>query len=315
MRAWEGKGISWINGTENYFRGAAFLKGLDDAAGDAYAAREFVMMRHGDYDELTDFENNIRDLIPFYKWMRTNIPFQLRNLIEQPGKVGAVLDLQRAFIDEDTQNKLPSWMKESLRIPLPSGVAKLLGSKDGGGMLSFQLPMHDLYMGSNEFASSFLPVVRQIVLENGLFKKNLFTGAPLEGTKMYKAAGWMQATGIARVLHAVGMGEEGEDGDIYFNDRQMNMASIVPIFSRFRNFIMEDPDRTQLRTGAFLSAVVGVRSEGFGPAEFNEGERDWYYNVLKPQVDSLRNLGYPLPAIDEVSTEVMNLVERDTSNE
>ena len=41
-----------------------------------------------DYQNLTDFEKNVlRNVAPFYSWSRFNIPLQLKNIIQQPGKV------------------------------------------------------------------------------------------------------------------------------------------------------------------------------------------------------------------------------------
>jgi hypothetical protein len=63
--------------TENTFRLAAFARGLRNGQG-VWESRAFTMMRHGDYEDMTDFEYGVvRDLIPFYKWMRTNTPFQI----------------------------------------------------------------------------------------------------------------------------------------------------------------------------------------------------------------------------------------------
>lgn len=294
MRKWEAWGIRTTNTTENYFRGAAYLKGLEDAAGDTAAARGFVMMRHGDYDELTDFENGIRDLVPFYKWMRTNLPFQVKRLFEDPAKTAATIDVQNSLISEDERKKMQSWFRDSLTIPMPKALAKMMGSKDGGGILTAQLPFHDLLISSEEFTSSFLPVIRQVV-ESGVLKKSIFTGAPLEGKRATEAAGWMHTTGIAQALAAVGFGKKGEGGKVYFTDREMNVANVFPIFARSRAFLTEDPERTPLRMASFVSAVAGIRPEKFGKEELNEGEREWYYDVLEPQLAQLAAMGYQLP--------------------
>ena len=82
IKKWERTGAAATTLTENFHRSAAFVKGLEDAAGDPMAARAFTMMRHGDYDELTDMEHRLKGILPFYKWVRTNRAYQLRNLVE-----------------------------------------------------------------------------------------------------------------------------------------------------------------------------------------------------------------------------------------
>ena len=300
MRRWERWGISKSNTTENFFRGAAFLRGLEEAAGDTAGARMFTMMRHGDYEELTDFENGIRDLIPFYKWMRTNLPFQIRRMTENPAMQMATLDVQNALIPPEERKEFTSYMRDALTIPMPKALAKAMGSKDAGGILTAQLPLHDLYLSSGEFASSFLPVVKQVV-ESGVLKKSLFTGAPLEGTNMVEASGWMHTTGLAHVLQAVGWGEEGEDGKVYFTDREMNLANAFPLFARSRAFLTEDPDRTQLRMASFTSFMAGVRPEAL---DLNEGEREWFFEVLDPQLTQLREMEYKLPTAYDLGAAV-----------
>lgn len=94
-----------------------------------------------DYTKTTNFEKNFMvRAMPFYRWMRNNLPFQIRNFINDPRKyVG--LDKARRNAQEvagvDDEN-IPDWMKENFYFPLTSD------GKGKGKMLGFNLPAGDL---------------------------------------------------------------------------------------------------------------------------------------------------------------------------
>lgn len=103
-----------------------------------------------DYNELTDFERNVmRRVVPFYTWMRKNIPLQLEQLVAQPGKFAAVSKLVKgmnADLSEEDIQYLPDFVKEGLH-------AKIGEDEQGNPKMiySFGLPFEDigrLYRGS-----------------------------------------------------------------------------------------------------------------------------------------------------------------------
>lgn len=93
-----------------------------------------------DYTRLSPFEQKAVRLIPFYRWMRNNIPFQLQQFIADPKKYANVnkirLNAQEVLgIDEQSQ---PDYMKENFAFPV-------YGRGDGTGlMLGLNLPLSDL---------------------------------------------------------------------------------------------------------------------------------------------------------------------------
>lgn len=294
-RRWKQWGVNRTANVENYFRGATFLKGLEDSS-DTAAARAFTMMRHGDYDELTDLENVIKDFIPFYKWMRTNIPFQLRNMIENPGKQLATMDIGRGLVDEDTRKELAPWMRNSLMVHLPwtKKISGVEGTDEAAAFLMAELPLENIFINTNEFFSSFLPVLRPILIENNVFKQSSFTGAPLEGGSA-KETLLGQVPGVGSVLKAVGIVEEGPDGKTYMNDRWQNALAVLPMYSRARPFLNAEDDRVETRTRGFLSVLAGVSFQDVDAEDLNNAEADWLFNNLKPQMDKMRDMGYEFP--------------------
>jgi len=74
-----------------------------------------------DYTKLSPFEQNIMvRVIPFYRWMRNNIPYQIKQFIHDPKKYAAVnkirLNAQDAYGIEEEET--PEWMKQQFAIPV-----------------------------------------------------------------------------------------------------------------------------------------------------------------------------------------------------
>lgn len=293
MRGWEKRGIGVTQTTENLHRLAAFHAALEQTGGDIAASRAFVMMRHGDYEELTDFEQNLKDLIPFYKWLRTNLPFQVRTLMESPGKTLGTLKAQNALVPEDQRSLLPEWMRGMSLIPTP-------GDKNAAGFLVLDLPINHLYLGADEFFSSFLPVVKPI-FENYVIHKDIFTGQPLEGVKREEMADWMHYTPIPYVMDFMGLSEKNQAGNFTITDQQVHLLNGLPIFAKFRNFLSGDEDRKSLRWNAFASGLTGMGYRPIGAEELNNEEAAFFFEEIQPVVESLRELGYVLPSINDIT--------------
>lgn len=302
------EGLQFVDGkmrnlganTEDFHRVAAWGYGMGATGGDTFGARSFVMMRHGDYADLTPAEDHIRDLVPFYKWMRTNIPYQFRMLAENPGKVALVSSKVKNFaydvqgIDQrQAELGQPEWMRQTMTIPIPSWMP-LVGSKgkDGVKYMMADLPYNDLYNGLGDYISAALPVGRNLIESYG-FHEQAFTGKPLTG-RMNKLSGAFGNPWVGELLSkvpALGV-KKGADGSFYIGDRMENVLTAWPIYSRFRNFIEADPDRVQQRLGGFISSVAGV---GIREADATQAELDFYYNELEPVLQAYRDMGVTFP--------------------
>ena len=78
-----------------------------------------VVKRHlFDPEQMTQFERNVmRRIIPFYSWMRFNIPLQLETLITQPGRQAAFFDMfnaASAVPSAEFADGLPVWTRRQL---------------------------------------------------------------------------------------------------------------------------------------------------------------------------------------------------------
>lgn len=112
------------NQVENLSRKALFLdqlhkgKSMEEAA---MHVRKYLF----DYSEITDFERKTRDrAIPFYTWLRKNLPLQIEGVATQPQKYAHVGKVA-AEIEESTGDERvpveerPDWMQKANSLQLP----------------------------------------------------------------------------------------------------------------------------------------------------------------------------------------------------
>jgi hypothetical protein len=110
-----GKGMN--SAVEDHAKLAIFIHNLD-RFGDAKVATEHVHKFLFDYADLTAFEQRrVRKFIPFYTFMRKNVPLQVEQTFLQPGKIS--LRLQAG---------------EAAREPLPEGAPSYL-EREGAGVI------------------------------------------------------------------------------------------------------------------------------------------------------------------------------------
>lgn len=74
---------------EDFFRGALYNSQLRKGVAPEMAG-DLVNKTHFNYDELSGFEKNVmRRVVPFYTYMRKNLPMQIGNAIHRPGAINA----------------------------------------------------------------------------------------------------------------------------------------------------------------------------------------------------------------------------------
>lgn len=126
---------------------------------------------HGNYapEAMTTLEREgLRRLIPFWTWMRTNIPFQIENLINKTGRYAALAKTKREFLPSEAN--LPDYIRGQLVFgnkALPTGKR---------AVSTGQLPIMDLLkLGQpGQLAGSLNPFLRSAI-ELGL-NKQFYTG-------------------------------------------------------------------------------------------------------------------------------------------
>jgi len=120
-----------------------FSMGVRMNLGDSLeAASRSALLHHYDYGDFSQFENNfMRRLVLFYPWMRRNVPFMTRTLVEKPKIAAAFPKLQSAIETTlDDYEKIPNTHR-------PTFFTDQLGAQtsDGTGILLPMLtPIQDL---------------------------------------------------------------------------------------------------------------------------------------------------------------------------
>jgi len=124
---------------------------------------EHVKDFHYDYTEVTEFEKDVMGrAMPFYKWLRKNIPRQIESLVTRPEKFARLADFERDLWPDtwktppEERAVMPSWMEEGASKRTP-----LVDSKGNPIYVKLDLPIADLQnMGSlQSYISALNPLI------------------------------------------------------------------------------------------------------------------------------------------------------------
>jgi len=164
-----------------------------------------------------------------------------------------------------------------------------------GAMRALDLPYTDLYNGARDYFSAGFPVLRNIFESFGS-KQNTFTGAPL-GEKMVPLSGIWAAPGLRHLVAALPWAEEGPEGQVFIPDTIDNVLAGIPIYSRYRNWMLSDPERVEKRTATVFSAMLGL---GLVRDDATAVELAFYYDEILPTMERLKSMGYVFPTKDQL---------------
>ena len=121
-------------GVENAARLGLFIDGLEKGMSPSEAAMR-VKKYLFDYSDLTETEKKIRQVVPFYAWMRKNIPLQVEALITTPGRQAVLPKVYNAL--QAPQDVLlpgeakPEWMQEGVypQVGMEGGTARFMSMR------------------------------------------------------------------------------------------------------------------------------------------------------------------------------------------
>lgn len=216
------------NAVENTSRLALFLDGLEKGKTLEQAAlhvRKYLF----DYSELTPFEKKLRDrAIPFYTWLRKNIPLQVENALTQPDKM-AVLAKGFDAVEDTTQDRglglptdsIPEWMRDYKQLPFQT-------DEGDSVFINPTLPIQDLNKLAPDFNKDVMaalnPMVR-IPLEVGL-NRQFFTEAPIYDERIGPAGDYKKAHDLVQAFDRLAP-ELSEELGIVRTDRGAEMPAVA----------------------------------------------------------------------------------------
>jgi hypothetical protein len=164
----------------------------DDVENIAKEAGQRVRKFNIDYGDLTPFERNfMKRVVPFYTWMRKNIPLQLETMAMDPGKISVMPKGLRALQNITGQdpnqsvfglNTVPQWLREMAGVRIAGeGIGRnqlyfnpsIIPSSDIGQYFNAQNPLDVL----RTFGASVTPVVRMPIEQ--ATGRMLNSGAPV----------------------------------------------------------------------------------------------------------------------------------------
>lgn len=135
---------NFAQSSELFLRFGTYLDGIK-RYNDPTFALDRANLLHFDYADLSDAEQTIRRLVPFYTWTRHNVPTQLRAMFLDPGKMKKWMYAQENIgkamsEDEDSwyEQMLPEYLQEV------GGFVSRLGTPAGPIAFGSRMPYDDV---------------------------------------------------------------------------------------------------------------------------------------------------------------------------
>ena len=83
---------------EDFLRTSAFVRWYDELG--PAAAADMSLLVHFDYRNLTNMEESVKKLVPFFVWTRRNLPLQLQAIVERPDLIQRYSHLMHGMSDQ-----------------------------------------------------------------------------------------------------------------------------------------------------------------------------------------------------------------------
>lgn len=172
---------------------------------DPTEAARHVREAHFDYESLTNFEKKIRNnFIPFYTWTRKNIPYQIRQITEHPGRYSSFYKMynEMNYITESEEGGgiVPDFIKEGLgfRIGTDEFLLPQFGPSD---VARLETPLEDFGLMLN-------PALK--IPAELLTNRSFLTGAPIRGDELVHPL--VPSSGLAATILGGGTTARDVDG-------------------------------------------------------------------------------------------------------
>lgn len=241
---------------------------------------------HGNYNSeaLSTFERGVvKRAAPFYIWAKTNIPFQIKNLVNKTGKYAQLARVQNTIVSPEERANLPEWMRGSSLGPIKTLAD---GTKSAR---TFNLPvgdLNDIFNPAKLIGGRLTPPLKATI--EGMTNKNLFYDSPIVNTQLPMNMRKGPAPELASVLpqfmkNAIGYQESPKISEATGKEttkKEMNayLSYIINTFggptTRYANFPKAIKDEQTIgglssnRMAAILSAmIIPAKTRNWNPAD------------------------------------------------
>jgi hypothetical protein len=204
--------------------------GMDMSAASARVRRFLI-----DYENVSNADLLMRQIMPFWMWTSRNLPLQIQNIWLNPRPYQIYGSIKRNLRDEENEVDVPEWMREMGAFKLPFG-QNLYATPDFGFNRIGQ-QVNEL-RDPARFAANFNPLIRlpiELAGDRQLYSNRPFSDEPVEING-----------GVASVLQPflqmLGYGETGPTGKKFVDDRAYYLIrSLVPTLSQAERLIPSTP--------------------------------------------------------------------------
>lgn len=245
-------------------------------------AAKHVRAAHFDYEELTPFERNVmKSVAPFYTWTRKNIPFQIRALIETPGRYStfpkAAIESQTAANPSGQEGIVPDYLRDGLQFQVPGGayMAPMIGVTD--------LMKLDPHQARQTFASLVSPAAS--VPYELASNKNLFTGQPISPDNHTRVPINDRYAGLLKLIPGTDVGLTQRNGTFGqgMNPKAAFLLGQLPALNAAINGGGKIKGKSKSEaardiaylTGVNLTKVDQAQQEGFATANERDAFKKW----------------------------------------
>ena len=184
-------------------------QGMDYSTAAARTRRFFV-----DYEDVSNLDKSLRQIIPFWMWTSRNLPTQIQNMWLNPKPYQIYFSIKRNLGDEDeNQNDIvPQYLKQMGAFKLPFGKDLYANPDFGFNRIQQQL---DELADPQRFLANVNPLIRlPIELAGGrqMYSNREFSQVPVE------VEGGLSSV-VQPLLQSVGLGQTSSTGKKFVNDK------------------------------------------------------------------------------------------------
>jgi hypothetical protein len=229
-------------------------KGLDFNTATARVKRYLF-----DYTDVGSFDENIRQIVPFWMWMSRNLPLQLVNQWSNPRAYAMYNNLMRNVGQDDSKDVVPSWLKEQGSVKIADGW--YLAPDLGFNRLSKDL---EQLKDPARLLSYVNPALRLPVEVFG--GRKFYNNVPFSQDKEKVAAGFGASQVVAALADLLGQTERGPNGQ-QLVDPKLNyvLQSLLPMLGKSERLVPESDEMKPKVLGnwaSFLGVPVRQVTQG-----------------------------------------------------